>query len=82
MVKYKDNEISSDQLKEPFQFPGIEIKISRAKHEGENVLLIKFPYNFELNEVANTIEGATWSPFECSNSRGSVKNCNGGKNLN
>jgi integrase/recombinase XerD len=61
MVTYKESEIFSNQVNEPFQFKGIEIKLSRTKHKGQEVLLIKFPNIFELNEVAKTIEGATWS---------------------
>ena len=40
---------------------GIEIKISAATHKAENVLLIKFPYHFNLITVVKKIEAVQWS---------------------
>jgi integrase/recombinase XerD len=61
MAEYKESEISSDELHEPFKYPGIEVKLSKAVHRDQEVILIRFPKIFELNELAKTITGAIWS---------------------
>lgn len=61
MANYKENEKFSDQFEEPFQYPEIQIILSRINHKGANVLLINFPYNEELISAVKTIEGVNWS---------------------
>jgi integrase/recombinase XerD len=61
VVIYPENVILSGSFEEPFQKPGIQIKVSRAEHKGDDVLLIRFPFDDELISVVKCIEGIKWS---------------------
>ncbi|MBI2271773.1 MAG: site-specific integrase [Bacteroidetes bacterium] len=37
------------------------IKLDKVKHKGKEVLLLKFPYNFELQTIAKRLPDARWS---------------------
>lgn len=37
------------------------ITLDKVKHKGKEVLLLKFPYNFELQTIARRLPDARWS---------------------